>query len=124
MSNFNEANLYFSAERTMLSWQRTALSFIALGFGLERYAFIENVDLPNHINNIHHIIAECVGLSLLLVGAYIAFQASIHHKRFLKNINPSELPTHYFVLMGPLAGFTISLGGVLLMFWIILGMFY
>jgi len=123
MPNFNEANLYFSAERTMLSWQRSALAFIALGFALERYAFMKNVALPNHINNIHYLISEFVGLSFILLGAFIAFQSAIHHKRFIKSLPIVELPTRYFYSMGPLAGFTITIGGIFLMIWILLGIF-
>jgi len=123
MPKLNEATLYFAAERTLLSWQRSALSFIALGFGLERYAFTKNLDLPNQINNIHYLISECVGLSLILVGTFIAFKSAIHHKQFLGTLSTDELPSNYFTLMGPLAGFTISVGGLFLMAWILLGIF-
>jgi putative membrane protein len=123
MTNFKEANLYFSAERTMLSWQRSALSFVALGFGLERYAFMKNADLPNQINHIHYLISECVGLSLILVGTFIAFKSAAHFKSFLSSLSLDDLPTNYFVTMGPIAGYTISMGGLFLMLWILLGMF-
>jgi len=123
MSIANEANLYFSAERTMLSWQRSALAFIALGFALERYAFMKNIDLPNHINNIHYLISEFVGLSFILLGAFIAFQSAVHHKRFINSLPLEELPTRYFFAMGPIAGFTITIGGIFLMIWILLGIY-
>ena len=93
MPNFKEANLYFSAERTMLSWQRSALSFVALGFGLERYAFMKNAALPNQINHIHYLISECVGLSLILVGTFIAFKSAAHFKSFLSSLSLDDLPT-------------------------------
>jgi putative membrane protein len=123
MSNVNEANLYFSAERTMLSWQRSALAFIALGFALERYAFMKNIDLPNHINSIHYLISVFVGLSFILLGAFIAFQSAVHHKRLIRSLPLEELPTHYFYAMGPIAGYIIAVGGILLIIWIVLGTF-
>jgi putative membrane protein len=115
MPHLNEASLYFAAERTLLSWQRSALSFIALGFGLERYAFA---------NNIHHLVSGCVGLSLILVGTFVAFQSAIHHKKFLATLSADELPNNYFVLMGPLAGYTICIGGIFLMAWILMAIFH
>jgi len=121
MSYLNDPRVYFATERTLLSWQRTALSFIALGFVVERYAFMKNLNLPDQINNAHYLLSELIGFSLILVGTFIAFVSAYQHKKFIKNLSNKEIPDGYFVSLGPIVGFTVSIGGLLMLIWILLG---
>jgi putative membrane protein len=124
MSYLDDPRVYFATERTLLAWQRTALSFIALGFILERYAFMKNLNLPDHINLIHYLLSELIGFSLILVGTFIAFVSAYQHKKFIKNLSSEEIPDGYFVSLGPLVGYTVSIGGLLMLIWILLGFLY
>jgi putative membrane protein len=121
MSYLDDPRVYFATERTLLSWQRTALSFIALGFVVERYAFMKNLNLPDQINNAHYVLSELIGFSLILVGTFIAFVSAYQHKKFIKNLSSEEIPDGYFVSLGPLVGYTVSIGGLLMLIWILLG---
>ena len=121
MSYLDDPRVYFATERTLLSWQRTALSFIALGFVVERYAFMKNLNLPDQINNAHYVLSELIGFSLILVGTFIAFVSAYQHKKFIKNLSNEEIPDGYFVSLGPIVGYTVSIGGLLMLIWILLG---
>jgi putative membrane protein len=121
MSYLDDPRVYFATERTLLSWQRTALSFITLGFVVERYAFMKNLNLPDQINNAHYLLSELIGFSLILVGTFIAFVSAYQHKKFIKNLSSEEIPNGYFVSLGPLVGYTVSIGGLLMLIWILLG---
>lgn len=122
MSYLDDPRVYFAAERTLLAWQRSALAFIALGFVVERFGlFVKFLDLTAEINPVHSVISASTGLLLVLLGTMISLLSAIQHKRFLKSLSAQEIPPNYFLFLGPLISYALSLGGLMMAIWILSG---
>ena len=122
MSYLNDPRVYFAAERTLLAWQRSALAFIALGFVIERFGlFVRYFNLANQINPIHSVISAIVGMSLILLGTILSLLSAMQHKKFIKSLSSAETPPGYFLCMSSLVSYTIFLGGLLMMLWLLRG---
>jgi len=125
MSYLDDPRVFFAAERTLLAWQRSALAFIALGFMVERFGlFIRYLDLTNHIQPIHLLISAVAGLTLIFLGTVIALLSNIQYRQFIKTLSEQEIPQNYFIFMGPIIGYVLFSGGLLMMIWIVAGFIY
>jgi putative membrane protein len=122
MSYLDDPRVYFAAERTLLAWQRSALAFIALGFVVEKFGlFVRYLNLSNQISTIHSGISAFIGLMLILLGTFISLLSAIQHKRFLKSLSSQEIPSGFFLFMGPSISYVLCFGGALMATWIVSG---
>ena len=55
--------VFFAAERTLLAWQRSSISFIALGFVIERFGlFVKFLKIANDITVTSVQISAFIGI--------------------------------------------------------------
>lgn len=85
-----------AADRTLLTWVRTSVSFIGLGFGLGQILNILEGDVhnPREITLFMDLLTLfCVGLGVLvMVAAALEYQIELHQlqkSRYLYRVRPS-----------------------------------
>ena len=112
----DDPRVVFAAERTLLAWTRTSLSFIGFGFIIERSGLLlEAFQLQNQHK------AQWLfwlGVMFICVGTVITIASTIHYKSLLKNLYASSeiQPSPMLGLMNyGLAGLGICLTLLLVM---------
>jgi len=114
--------VYFAAERTLLSWIRVSLGFMALGFVVDRFdLFLRKMmvhsipDLPNYP------ITSWIGIMLVLVGVVANVAAAIKYIRFeIRYQRKSDTRPGRGLMLGVYLAVTASVLGILLIFFLIL----
>jgi len=100
MSELNDPRVLFAAERTLLAWNRTSISLMAFGFVVERFGlFLEVID-KEEVKVFQRHISFFVGLSFILLAAFVAIYSAWQHKKILKTIRPIEVPEGYNLFTG------------------------
>ena len=75
--------VYFSAERTLMSWLRAALGMIALGFVIDRFGLVLHQITPATVSpHIPRSYSFWGGSMLVLMGGLMALVATIRYWRF------------------------------------------
>ena len=75
--------VYFSAERTLMSWMRSALGMMALGFVMDRFGLVLRQITPANVGmHLPRTYSFWGGSMLVLVGALMALVATIRYWRF------------------------------------------
>ncbi|QWD86074.1 DUF202 domain-containing protein [Polynucleobacter asymbioticus] len=113
--------VFFAAERTLLAWQRSSISFIALGFVIERFGiFIKFLKIANSIpdNSIH--LSTFIGIFFIVMGAMVSLLSVLQYKNFLKTLPQSDLPDSYFIFLGPLVSYTMFFAAIGLATWLMI----
>ena len=93
--------VYFAAERTLMSWIRTALGLMALGFVIDRFGLILRRVLPEFgTHALPRAASFWGGTALVVTGALMAFVAAARYLRFSVNFhrNESTRPRHGIVV--------------------------
>jgi putative membrane protein len=114
--------VYFAAERTLLSWIRVSLGFMALGFVVDRFdLFLRKMmvhsipDLPNYP------ITSWIGIMLVLVGVVANVAAAIKYIRFeIRYQRKADTRPGRGLMLGVYLAVTASVLGILLIFFLIL----
>lgn len=75
--------VYFSAERTLMAWVRTALGLMALGFVIDRFGLILRQMIPGSAEAVHpQAFSFWAGTVVVLFGALLAFVAAARYLHF------------------------------------------
>jgi len=100
MSDIDDPRVLFAAERTLMAWNRTSISLMAFGFVVERFGlFLEVID-KEEVKVFQRHISFFVGLSFILLAAFVALYSAWQHKKFLKTIRAVEVPEGYNLYAG------------------------
>ena len=100
--------VFFAAERTLLAWQRSSISFIALGFVIERFGlFIRFLKLSNDFNPSSIQLSAIVGIVFIGLGSTICLLTAIQYQLFLKTLSPREVPGRYLSQLAPIVSYII-----------------
>lgn len=121
MSNLNDPRVLFAAERTLLAWNRTSISLMAFGFVVERFGLFLEIVGRNEIKIFQRHISFFVGVSFILLAAFVALYSVWQHKRILKTIQPTEIPDGYNLAVGMLVNGVIGGLGIILSIYLIRG---
>lgn len=83
--------VYFSAERTLMSWVRAALGMMALGFVMDRFGLVLRQVTPTTVGaHLPRAYSFWGGSMLVLVGGLMALVATIRYWRFAHDYNKDE----------------------------------
>ena len=100
MSDLKDPRVLFAAERTLLPWNRTSISLMAFGFVVERFGlFLEVID-REEVKVFQRHVSFFVGLSFILLAAFVALYSAWQHGRILRMIRPTDIPEGYKLYTG------------------------
>ena len=84
--------VFFAAERTLLSWVRTALSLMVLGFILDRFGlFLRQVQPVAGSVVFPRILSLWSGATMIMLGSLIAVVASVRYLKFYRLFGEDHL---------------------------------
>ena len=121
MSTLNDPRVLFSAERTLLAWNRTVVSLMAFGFVIERSGLLLELSDKQEIKVFQRHISFVVGICFILLASYLALQSLFQYRRVLSTLNTAEIPAGYKVGMGMIANAVVALLGVVLSLYLLRG---
>lgn len=113
-----DPRVYFAAERTVLAWVRTGLTFMGFGFVVARFGlFLAML----HQEQPHgHAFSVVVGVALVLLGVATVGSAAIQHQRFIATLAPAQLPPRASVRVPLLLAWALCLIGLMLSAYLVL----
>lgn len=115
MSNYtDDPRVYFAAERTLLAWVRTGISFMAFGFVVARFGLFLRLLQAQDGKPMTHGISPYLGMALVLVGVVSTTAGAIQYWRFCHRLHPDGLPSpRTWILPLALAWVLVGLSAVL-----------
>lgn len=120
MSYLDDPRVLFAAERTLLAWNRTAVSLITLGFVIERFGLF--------VTELHYTevagqrsLSFSIGLALIGFATVISVLSVAQFRRVIKRLSASEIPHGYWLWPGTLSNLVVGALGVLLMVYLVRG---
>jgi putative membrane protein len=116
MAEAKDPQTLFSAERTLLAWNRTSLALIAFGFLVERSGLLMRVLTPDRAESVAMQVTFWIGLAFIFIGALASVYSSMQFSGLLKNMNRAEFPHGYNTRWGMIINVIIALLGFVLAF--------
>lgn len=110
MSYLQDPRVLFAAERTLLAWIRTGLTFIMFGFLIERSGLILEI-LSDGQQIINSEITFWLGLAFIMLGSFTAVYATSQFRKVLKTLGESEFPEGYRSQWGVVVSLIIAVLG-------------
>lgn len=120
MSYLDDPRVFFAAERTLLAWQRTAISLIGLGFVVERFGlFIRSLNPNLPVNPAHMGPSLFFGVLFLVIAALVALLSAWQFKRFLKELSEQEIPRGHVIWPGPIINIILAVAALAMATWFV-----
>jgi putative membrane protein len=116
MTYLNDPRVLFAAERTLLAWNRTAISLITLGFVIERFGLFIKV---LHLTDIagQRQLSFFIGLSLIGFVSVMSVVSTFQFRRVVKRLSKEEIPEGYISWYATASNIVIAaLGGLLVVY--------
>ncbi len=121
MSDLNDPRVFFAAERTLLAWNRTSLTLMAFGFVIERFGLFVQMLMPQKAGTLATVASFWIGLAFIVLGAFASAAAIGQYRKVLRTLKPVEIPEGYRVNLGVMANLGVSLLGLALTAYLLLG---
>lgn len=94
MSDLNDPRVFFAAERTLMAWNRTALTLMAFGFVLERFGLFLHM-LRQTPAAAGRDLSFWLGIAFIVLALLIVGFSILQFRRLLKTLGPAEIPQGY-----------------------------
>lgn len=114
MSELNDPRVLFAAERTLLAWNRTSLTFMAFGFMIERFGLFLHMLSPQHDETLQRGFSFWIGLAFIVLGILAAGVAIAQYRTFIRTLKPVEIPEGYKTNLAILVTLAVGLMGIAL----------
>ena len=116
-----DPRILFSAERSLLAWNRTSISLMAFGFVIERFGLAVDVAGGNDVVEWQRHLSFFIGLGFILLAAFLTVYSIVQFRRILRMVPLRDLPPGYNVNVGMLANGIIGCLGVCLAVYLLYG---
>ncbi|MGF1643611.1 MAG: YidH family protein [Thiotrichales bacterium] len=120
MSDLNDPRVFFAAERTLLAWNRTALSLMAFGFVIERFGLFVHMLSTAPNTALERSFSFWIGLVFIVLGTLTSTIAVTQYRTVLRELKPVEIPTGYRVYVGAFTNLVVAVLGVVLIAYLFL----
>jgi putative membrane protein len=114
MSDSNDPRIFFSAERTLMAWNRTGLALMAFGFVLERFGLFLHMlrQAPSHAGR---DLSFWIGNAFIVLALGAIGFSIVQFRRVLKTLKPAEIPTRYCTWSGIAMSLSVVVLGIALL---------
>lgn len=114
MSDLNDPRVLFAAERTLLAWNRTSLTFMAFGFMIERFGLFVHMLSPQNGGTLQRGFSFWIGLAFIVLGSLASAAAIVQYRTFIRTLKPVEIPEGYRINLGVVTTLVVAILGVAL----------
>jgi putative membrane protein len=114
MSDLHDPRVFFAAERTLLAWNRTALTLMAFGFVIERFGLFAGLLEAGEAPALSGIASLWIGIAFIVLGAAVSIASVLHYRNILASLKPVEIPDGYHVNLGVYTNVAVAVLGIVL----------
>ena len=114
MTDLNDPRVFFAAERTLLAWNRTSLTFMAFGFVIERFGLFVHMLSSGQGQPLQRSASFWIGLAFIVLGAFSASAAVIQYNKVVSSLKPVQIPVNYRTNLGSFTTLLVAALGVVL----------
>ena len=109
MKYADDPRVLFAAERTLLSWQRTAITLMGFGFVIERFGLFVQLVMHEQTSEAERSFSLVAGVALLLLAAIVALVSARQFRVVVKDLAPDIAPAGYWTNVGVVLNIVVAM---------------
>lgn len=121
MSDLHDPRVLLAAERTLMAWNRTAISLMAFGFAVERFGLFLEIYAQHSQHPFQRGLSFVGGQGFILLGVVAAILSLVQHKNVLRSLTPAEIPPGYHRTWGVYINAVVAFMGLMLSLYLMSG---